>query len=344
MTDFGMLRRGTHSTPRTVSLTFDDESITIVDSAGTHVWLPLKDLRVKVEQGGSLVLGRRLTRNWSLHLTGNAARTVRQLLPAKEARFTRFRRWAFRNPKLAGLAFVAPFLALEHIPGSMLLPVTTPSLAKRLDSGVLRYANRGRCNRPGSQEALVRLARALTPATKSIPDIVATNYPSFLVTAVPGDHIIVSRSALVEIPAEAMAALLAHELAHLEGGEVVPAIARAEESNFLWRLIVGPNVTSLAAAYYTKGQEAAADKSAQERLRAAGIPLGPAADFFTNMDHATASGLFFGQEHSERHPGLAGRAAAWRMAAAGEQEREYFDRDTSDALFNACQFAQTVML
>lgn len=340
MADQCLLRSAAGATPRSVTLTYDDEELVLTDARGLAEWVAIKRLRPISETGGTLVLRRRFASGWSLHLSGETARNVRSLLPPLEPRFTRMRRWAFRFPKLAGLLIVLPFFLVEHIPGPWLVPITTPTLAARIDRGALAKARSFQCSLAAGQRALEDLARRLSKPAAPLPTLVALNQPSFVVSAIPGPHILVFRAALAEVDAEVLAAMLAHELAHIEHGHVVRAVARAEGTNFLWRLIDGPNQPFLAQMRFTREEEQVADDAAIRTLRAARISLAPAAAFFARIDRANQESHYYAQDYSHIHPGGRDRAASWaKAAAAGPPVASFLDRDRADALFNLCAFA-----
>ena len=339
MADQGFLRvsGSDGDAPRVVTLSYNDQEMVLSGARGPSEWVAMSALRIRRDEGGQLVLGRRGARHWSLHLSGSAARNVRTMLPPAERRLTRLRRWAFRNPKLIGIAIAAPFFLVDHIPGRWLVPLTTPALAERLDQGVVTAVRRGHCNWPQGQRALDALVRRLEPDSVHVPRIVALPGNSFVVSAIPHNRILVYNSALTEAEPEVLAALVAHEIAHIRRGDVVRAIGRGEDSNYLWRLFAGPDEQELAESEYSAAEEGAADTDAIRMMRAAHITLTPAAAFFGRIDEANVAGRYWAQDYAAIHPGLPRRALAWADAAVGVTPVA-FDRDQIDSLFNLCAY------
>lgn len=339
MTDQGLLRGRDGDAPRVVTLSFDQAEMILTPAHGKTEWVAMSALRIRRELGGQLLLGRRGKRSWSLQLSGSTARDVRALLPPLQSRFTRWRRWAFRNPKLAAIAIAAPFFLVDLVPGLWFVPLTTPALAERLDAGVITAIRRRPCDWPQGQRALDALVRRLDPLADRPPTMIAAQGYSFFVSAIPGTRIVVFHPALTEVDAEVLAALVAHEMAHIRNGEVLAAIGRGEGHDYLWRLVSGPDENEFARAEYTAAQERAADEEAIRMLRAARISVLPAAAFFARIDDATTAGRYFAQDYAALHPGSPSRALRWSRASAGSVPVA-FDEDQLDGLFNMCAFSQ----
>lgn len=338
MADHGMLRSSDGDVPRVVTLTYDDQEMVLTPARGEVDWVAMNALRIRREIGGQLLLGRRGKRGWSLQLSGSTARSVRALLPPLESRFTRLRRWAFRNPKLAGIAIAAPFFLVDHIPGTWLVPLTTPALAERIDHGVVAALRRSSCNWPQGQRALDALARRLDAGAGQVPTIVASPGHAFFVAAIPGNRIVLFHPVLTEVEPEVLSALVAHEMAHIRKGHILAAIGRGEGSDYLWRLVTGPDEDKLARAEYTPAEERAADEEAIRMLRAAQISLLPTAAFFARIDQATEAGRYWAQDYDAAHPGVANRAERWKRASAGVTPIA-FDVKDLDGLFNLCAYS-----
>jgi Zn-dependent protease with chaperone function len=141
--------------------------------------------------------------------------------------------------------------------------------------------------------------------------------------ALPGGHVTLLRGLLeaAESPEE-VAAVLAHEIGHVEHRDPTRLALRSAGSVGVLGLLLGDFAGGLVVLYvsewliqasYSRGAEAAADSYAHAALARAGLPAEPMAVFFQRLleEHGDADGLV---SHLASHPDLRGRAEAARAA------------------------------
>lgn len=331
----GLLREG-NALPRSVSVEFDDEYLMLRDSRGWSETIGLGALRIREERPGSLVLGRQWRRGFSLQLSSEAARQARELLPPSRSLPRRIFALATSSPKLAITLMIAPFIIADHVPGQWYAHVTPKSAAARLESRAIEQARSDACDDASGQAALDALVRKLEgPGVPT--EAIALRDPSFMVSARPGGQLLIFGSAVTEVDAEVLAALIAHELGHKEANQTLGAAGRAEEGDFPLRLILPWWDKSLVEMQYTRKEERMADHYAMVALRRAGIALRPAAEFFARIDQANQRDSYWAQEYSNRHSGVPNRAAVWATAANAQgSARPALSERQADELFNIC--------
>ena len=320
-----------------MSVDFDDNGLAITDRVGAVEWFGYSALTVRDTPGDRIILGRRLHPRFRLDLSGVAAREFRLRMPPMESRWSGLRRWAIRSPKLAALAILIPSYFLEHIPGRWLAPITPPVLAARLDASVDAYLGPTRCRSHDGQVVLDAVVDRLTPEGVIAPRPVASNVMGSFISARLNGKLVVSNRALVDIDPTVLAALIAHELAHIEHGDLIRAAGRGEGSSFLGLIVQGSWARRIAALEFSRDEEARADRAALGTLAAHHIAIAPAAAFFARDDKARDDGSYWAQDYTNAHWGLPNRAAAW--AAAARHQRDALpmlsERD-ADALYNIC--------
>lgn len=331
------MRTGQSATPLVVLITFDDGGLAITDGQGKVDWWAYSALIVRDTPGDRIILGQRFQPRFRLDLAGSAAREFRARTPPLESLWSRLRRWAIRSPKLAALAILVPAYLLEHLPGRWLAPVTPPFLAARLDAGIEEYVAKAQCRSKDGQRVLDALVRRLAPAVVAVPATFAINDHSSFVSARLSGQLIVSRTALVEIEAPVLAALIAHELAHIEHGDLTWAAGRGEGTSYIGHIIQGGWAERWAVLEFSEDEEARADRAAIDLLAKQRIALGPAAAFFARDEKARREGSYWAQSYTDAHPGLSNRGAAWAIAARRQRATvPLLNEKDGDDLYNLC--------
>ena len=337
MSDFGFLRTSNSQTPRVVTIAFDDDGLALHDQRGRSEWYSYAELIARKSQGDPVVLGRRFRPGFRLDLSGATAREYRARIPLPESRWSRLRRWATRSPKKAALAILIPGFLLEHIPGPWVAPITPTFLAARLDSGIDDYVKRSACRSNNGQAALDTLVRRLVSPQGTKPRPYAVEQSHFFVSARIGGQMLVDRVALVEIEVPVLTALIGHEFAHIENGDLIRAAGRGEGTRFVEHIFLGSYFDRAAEFEFSAEEEARADRSAIDLLHAKRIAIAPAAAFFARNEKARREGTYWAQAYTNVHPGIANRASTWTTAALRQGPTQTFlSERESDDLFNIC--------
>jgi predicted Zn-dependent protease len=229
------------------------------------------------------------------------------------------------------LAFLAAAAALPLAAGPMAL-LLPESWESRLGEQVMATASVAPClggygNR-ALDELASRLARPLT--MKRAASIVVLPGRTRNAYALPGGKIIIYQGLIAAAPnAEALAGVLAHELAHLETKDPAAALLRAFMTRTLWTLLLGdlpaPSILISAlmqgshAAHYSRAQEWRADRRALELLAEADVDSSDLAEFLETL--AKMQGRAPGMLHRvlASHPETDQRAALAREQASPGQ-------------------------
>jgi predicted Zn-dependent protease len=211
---------------------------------------------------------------------------------------------------------------------------------RNLGSAIVGDFGELRCRDAKGQEALETLVERVAPGATKGPNaikVAALNVPVFNAAALPGGYIVVFRPAITETDPDALAGVLAHEVAHVRRRHVTEALIRELGIGALIRLFagnVGANAEQIVSLSYTRDNEAQADSDAITMLKRAGITPKPTADLFVRLSKEAPR---FSAEFLESHP-LSSRRAR-NFAASFDPRAPYrpaLTRDQWDALYDMC--------
>jgi predicted Zn-dependent protease len=134
---------------------------------------------------------------------------------------------------------------------------------------------------------------------------------------------------------DALAGVVAHEIAHVRRRHVTEALIRELGIGALIRLFagdVGANAEQIISLSYTRDNEAEADSYAIAMLKKAGISPKPTADLFKQLSKEQGEGYAYNAEFLQSHP-LSGSRA--KRFAAAEEKGVHYRRALSDEEFDA---------
>lgn len=173
------------------------------------------------------------------------------------------------------------------------------------------------CTGGGGKAALDRLAQRLTEGQdlKYELKLSVLNHPMVNAFAAPGGHVVILRGLLDKADnAEEVAAVLAHEIGHVEARDPTRLMLRAAGSAGIVSIVLG-DVSGgtvigilgdqLLQTSYTRAAEKAADAFAIAMLNRAAISSEPFGDFFDKL--AKLEGIAI-PEYFSSHPSSANRA------------------------------------
>ena len=291
----------------------------------------------------TLRLGRNDIPGWRLLVAVEAEAQLASLLGRPE----RYGRWIDRVglvPALVvGGAITASVVALGYLAPHWLAPHVPMSWERNVGGAIVGDFGDLRCRSAKGQRALEALVERVAPGATSGPTpikVAALNVPMFNAAALPGGYIVVFRPAITETDPEALAGILAHEVAHVRRRHVTEALIREFGIGALIRLFagdLGANAEQLVALRYTRKNEAEADSDAILMLKRAGISPEPTAALFQRLAKEQGEGLSTSAEFLHSHPLSGGRAASF--AASFDARARYhpaLDRGQADALFDIC--------
>ena len=339
----GKLYDGHSGHPHEVLAEFHDGRLTLTTGDGWSETVDSSRL-IRLEGGkGTIRLAMADTPGWRLVLPEEAADTVEQWL----GRPARYGRWIDRiglvPALLVGSALTAAVVVTGYFVPHLLAPHVPMSWERNVGSAIVGDFGDLRCRNADGQKALEALVERVAPGSTSGPNAIklaALDVPVFNAAALPGGYIVVFKPAITESDPDALAGIIAHEVAHVRRRHVTEALLRELGIGALIRLFagnIGANAEQIVSLSYTRSNEAQADSDAIAMLNRANVSPRPTADLFRHLSDEQKEGRGFGAEFLQSHP-LSGSRAD-KFAAAVEARRHYspaLDRNQADALFNIC--------
>jgi len=334
----GKLYDGVTAHPHQVRVTLDQNRLELQHDDG---WSESIDWCVlKRADGDGLRLARSDIPGWRLQLPAETEDALAPLLGKRE----RYGRWIDRIglvPALAiGAAVTATVVAAGYIAPHWIAPHVPMSWERNIGSAIVGDFGDLRCRDAGGQRALEALVERVSPgATKGTDAIkvAALNVPMFNAAALPGGFIVVFKPAITETDPDALAGVLAHEIAHVHRRHVTEALLRELGIGALIRLFagnVGANAEQIVSLSYTRANEAQADADAIAMLKRAGISPKPTAELFQRLSKETPE---FSAEFLQSHP-LSDKRAE-KFAASFDARAHYrpaLDQTQWDSLSDIC--------
>ena len=339
----GTLYDGSSAFPHDVCVDVDGSGLRLTQESGWSDSVDASQLK-RIESGaGAIRLGQLNVPGWRLVLPADAASELEGLL----GRHERYGRWIDRigllpalvvggvlTASIVGVGYVAPHWIAPHIPMSW---------ERNVGGAIVGDFGDLRCRDPNGQRALEALVDRVAPGATRGPDairVAALDVPVFNAAALPGGYIVVFKPAITETDTDALAGILAHEVAHVRRRHVTEALVREFGIGALIRLFagnIGANAEQIVSLSYTRDNEAQADSDAIQMLKRANISPKPTAELFDHLAKEQGEGSSFGAEFLQSHPLSSGRAK--KFAASFDPRAHYspaLGRDQSDALFNIC--------
>lgn len=185
------------------------------------------------------------------------------------------------------------------------------------------------CTAPEGLGALARMTQRLTDGAdlQYALELRVLDHDMINAFAAPGGHVVIMRGLLDSASGpEAVAAVLAHEIGHVEARDATRHALRAAGSAGLLSMVMGDVTGGAAAVFlgervlqasYTREAEAEADRFALAMLNRAGVSSTGMATFFEDLAEMEA-GLPALPAYFNSHPDSAGRAERARENAAAQ--------------------------
>ncbi|MDN5785937.1 M48 family metallopeptidase [Pseudorhodobacter sp.] len=186
------------------------------------------------------------------------------------------------------------------------------------------------CTNKAGLTALAHMTARLTDGQdlKYKLDVKVLDHPMVNAFAAPGGQIVILRGLLDKADsAEEVAAVLAHEIGHVEARDPTRLMLRAAGSagiisivlgDFSGGTLIGVLGDQLLQSAYTRPAEAAADEFGLAMLSQSHISSAAFADFFDKL--SKLEGGFAAPEYLSSHPSSAGRAQRARDHTAGQAD------------------------
>lgn len=337
----GLLYDGLTGHPHEVTVEFGPGAVRLSQVGGWSDQVAAGDLKRADGARGTLRLRRRDRQGWRLILPADATAEVQTLL-GKEERYGRWIDSVGLFPALAvGGLLTAIVVGIGYLAPGWIAPQVPMRWEQDVGSALVGDFGTMRCRDPSGQSALEALVERVAPGATKGPEgikVAALDEPVFNAAALPGGYIIVFKPAITETDTDALAGILAHEVAHVHRRHVTEALLRELGIGSIVRMFagnLGANAEQLVALSYTRQNEAQADADAIVMLKRANISPKPTAELFERLQKEAPA---YSAEFLESHP-LSGKRAL-HFAASFDPRQAYrpaLDRAQSDALFDICR-------
>jgi len=287
--------------------------------------VPAGKLRLLSEDDQQVRLIRTDIEGWSLRLDKPLTDEIAAALPKTE-RYGRLIDKVGLVPALGVLAALTiSVIAIGYIAPHWIAPHVPMSWERRFGGAMFGDFGKMRCRSPKGQKALEALVERVAPGAtkgKNGVKVAALDVPVFNAAALPGGYIVVFEPAIRDSSPDALAGIMAHEIAHVRRRHVTEALIREMGIGALIRMFagnVGGNAEQILALSYTRDNEAQADSDAIVMLKRAGISPQPIAELFTKL--SKKEGGAPGTEFLQSHP-LTGRRAQ-KFSASFDPKAQY---------------------
>ena len=296
---------------------------------------------LKRVEGPGLRLGRTDLPGWRLLLPAEAETELGGLVEGHE----RYGRWIDRIglvPALIGGALItAAIVGVGYVAPGWIAPHVPMSWERNVGGAIVGDFGKLRCRNPAGQRALETLVERVAPGATQGPDgikVAALDVRVFNAAALPGGYVVVFKPAITETDPDALAGVLAHEVAHVRRRHVTEALIRELGVGALIRMFagnIGANAEQIVSLSYTRRNEAQADSDAIAMLQRARISPKPTSALFARLSKEAPE---FSAAFLNSHPSSNSRAA--KFGASFDPRVHYqpaLSREQADALFDICR-------
>ena len=323
----GRLYDGVRGHPHDVTVEFTTAGLRLAQEGGWSDEVDAASLKRVDEDGESVRLARRDLQGWRLILPREAAPQVKSLLGNED----RYGRWIDRVGLIPALAICGAItgivVALGYIAPHWIAPHVPMSWERNVGSAIVGDFGDLRCRNAEGQRALEALVERVSPGATKVPDgikVAALDVSMFNAAALPGGYIVVFKPAITETNPDALAGILAHEVAHVHRRHVAEALIREFGIGALVRMMggnIGASAEQVVSLSYTRQNEAQADADAIQMLKQAGISPRPTAAVFASLAKGTDQQVASRAVFLQSHPLSKGRAD--RFAASFDPHAQY---------------------
>lgn len=285
----------------------------------------LSELLVADEGKQVLILARKDHPGWRLTLDQPIAHEFRAKLPRPSNYGSWIDRIGLAKASVALAAVAGAVLLVGYAAPAFIAPLVPESWERNLGTAMVGDFGDNACRDPAASKALARMAKRIEPTAPGHESITMTliDVGIFNAAALPGGQIVIFDGALAETRnPDAMAGVVAHEIAHVRRRHVTQALIRELGIGALIRLFagdIGANAQQLVSLSYTRANEYEADGDAIAALAQAKIDPRPTAELFRELDKSDGEN-FATAEFLNSHPATGDRAkrfaAAYRPGAA----------------------------
>ena len=323
---------------RPVEVVVHSSRLKLIDADGAEHSVEPADLVRLDAPAGQSRFGHRTQEGWRLSLEEPVEPDLQSLLPAKRGSLTpglSRRKMGILiglsgvASALAGLVIFAPELVAAHMPLSW---------ERRLGAAYEVPIAATRCENPRIRASLNALIDRVDPKARADGFTLEMVHVGMVnAVALPGGRMVLFDGLLDEAPnADAVAGVVAHEVAHVRRRHVASAMVRQLGLGTVVTLFgggaVATNAGDLVSLKFSRGAESEADADAIAMLNRARISPQPTAAFFRGLAKEQGEDSSFAPEFLQSHP--LSRSRAERFEAAARKDISYRPA-MSDADFRA---------
>jgi hypothetical protein len=294
-----------------------ERALTLRGPGETRSDVPACELAIADEDGRQLILSRTGHPGWRLIFDQPIDPALQAMLPCPP----RYGGWIDRIGLAKATAILGGIAAVVLLVGysapAWLAPLVPESWERNLGSAMVGDFGDNACRDPAATRALAHMAARIDPSSHQPVAMTLIDVGIFNAAALPGGQIVIFDGALRETKnPDAMAGILAHEIAHVRRRHVTQALIRELGIGALIRLFagdVGANAQQLVSLSYTRANEYEADGDSIAALQRAGIDPRPTAELFRMLDKEDGRD-FAAAEFLNSHPASGDRAKRFDAA------------------------------
>ena len=293
----------------------DGQRLTLSDQSGERDQVALADLVRLSRHGDEIRLGHRSVEGWRLMLPVGTAATLLDGMPRRGQLDTMTSR-AMQRALIGLTALVSAALAVLLLAPDVVARHLPLSVERRIGAGYDLPISIARCDDPAARRALEAIIDRLDPAARRDGFTVElVKLDEVNAAALPGGRMVVLSGLFKDVnEPDALAGILAHEIAHVRRRHVARAMVRQLGMSAIVTLLGGGSVAGTANGLldmrFTRLAEAEADADAVATLRRVGIDPRPTARALAGL--GKLDGTI--PQWLRDHPASAGRAKAFAVS------------------------------
>lgn len=343
MPQSGLWYDGQIALERPVSIVPEPPRLVLVDDAGKRHSVEIADLVRLDSAAGRLKFAHRSSEGWRLLIEEPVEPAVRAHLPVRAGSLI-----AGPGRRTMGLLF-----ALSALVTAMagLVIFAPEAVAKRMPMTWERKLGAvydlpivaARCDNPSTRAALDALVDRIDPEARANGlTLELVQFEMANAVALPGGRMVLFSGLLEEIDdADAVAGIVAHEIAHVRRRHVAAAVVRQLGLGTVITLLgggaVAANAGNVLSLNFSRRAEAEADTDAIAMLKQAGIDPRPIAQMFEQATKGELEQAASPMEFLSSHPVSSGRARRFQEAFdPAATYRPTLSPDHDKALFDSC--------
>lgn len=312
MSQQGLWFDGRSALERPVTVVAEPAGIALVDEAGERHSVAAEQLVRLDGPLGQVRFGHRSVDGWRLLLREPVEAALAAVLPSRRGSLTGGVGPRTMTALIALTAAVSLVIALVVFAPGVLAERMPMSWERKLGAAYDLPIDAARCENPRTRAALDALVDRIDPAARADGfrlDLVPVDMVNAV--ALPGGRMVLFQGMVTEADdVDAVAGVIAHEIAHVRRRHVATAMVRDMGLGAVITILGGGAVAGsagdLLTLRFSRSAEAEADADAVEMLRRARISPRPTAEFFREMSRLEAGGP--ASEFLSSHPLSEGRA------------------------------------